>query len=298
MQVVENFRIDVPQGKLNETFALLTKALLEIEALKSISVRRFGTSINEFVDQEHVEDKDRVEIRVIFQEAAFFNTVVRVSKVHSTFLAGYIVVTLDSKCPYSLLEAWAQSNVNISDIVDHQTLLLDSLLDKIRSTGSVLEKVFQIKASLQMKEEMLNSHIKLVHDQPSGTPGLTIKQENALMKHSIPIGTLVRVACEYSPEDGVQAFVVAHTRDCDQTPLYALTANWDDVAFFLEHPDLDISLPAKGELSAIGHARSHGRVNGFSEESLVVVNDKALRDWITEGEVHQELTSYKEPPDL
>ena len=41
-------------------------------------------------------------------------------------------------------------------------------------------------------------------------------------QHSFAIGTLVEIA------DGVRMFVIMHTRDCDGTPLYALTAFKDD----------------------------------------------------------------------
>lgn len=55
--------------------------------------------------------------------------------------------------------------------------------------------------------------------------GRTYREENADLQHNIPIGTLVE-----HTETGIRLFVVAHTRDCDQTPLYCLSADKDDTA--------------------------------------------------------------------
>ena len=52
--------------------------------------------------------------------------------------------------------------------------------------------------------------------------GKTIRENNLDKQHSFDIGTLVEIA------DGVRMFVVMHTRDCDGTPLYTLTAFKDD----------------------------------------------------------------------
>lgn len=63
-------------------------------------------------------------------------------------------------------------------------------------------------------------NIKMLHDfkDPSNPQGRSYKEVNSSKKHSIPIGTLVEL------KDGVRLWVVAHTRDCDQTPLYELCA--------------------------------------------------------------------------
>lgn len=85
--------------------------------------------------------------------------------------------------------------------------------------------------------------------------GKTIKENNLLMKHAIPIGTLVEVQWDEWFGDGAcwkvhaRLWVVAHTRDCDGSPLYSLS-RWRDPEFALYAMGL------------------HG---GFSEESLSVV---------------------------
>ena len=77
--------------------------------------------------------------------------------------------------------------------------------------------------------------------------GKTYREENAEMRHRIPIGTLVQI------NNGARAFVIKHNRDCDQTPLYALSLDKRDI-----------------ELLREGHAVL-GMGGGYPEESLIVV---------------------------
>lgn len=58
---------------------------------------------------------------------------------------------------------------------------------------------------------------------PEDSLGRSYREANREKKHSIPIGTLVELS------DGVRLWVVAHTRDCDQTPLYELSHDRDDI---------------------------------------------------------------------
>ena len=51
---------------------------------------------------------------------------------------------------------------------------------------------------------------------PSDPQGRTYRQVNAEKPHAIPLGTLVEL------ETGERLRVMAHTRDCDQTPLYSI----------------------------------------------------------------------------
>lgn len=57
---------------------------------------------------------------------------------------------------------------------------------------------------------------------PDDEQGRTYRQVNAEKVHNIPIGTLVEL------ENGCRAWVVNHGRDCDQTPLYAVSLNRND----------------------------------------------------------------------
>jgi hypothetical protein len=50
-----------------------------------------------------------------------------------------------------------------------------------------------------------------------------LREDNMKIAHAIDLGTLVEVDLDYSDEHGVRGFVVEHTRDCDGTPLYAIS---------------------------------------------------------------------------
>lgn len=56
---------------------------------------------------------------------------------------------------------------------------------------------------------------------PNDLQGRSYREVNAEKLHNIPIGALVEL------ENGARAFVVQHTRDCDQTPLYSLAIDPD-----------------------------------------------------------------------
>jgi len=56
---------------------------------------------------------------------------------------------------------------------------------------------------------------------PSDSQGRSYRDVNREKTHKLPIGTLVEI------ENGARAFVVRHTRDCDQTPLYSLAIDPD-----------------------------------------------------------------------
>lgn len=67
---------------------------------------------------------------------------------------------------------------------------------------------------------------------PSDPQGRTYKQINLEKQHRIPLGTLVELLTEDGWEEddrpyrkGVRLYVVAHHRDCDGTPLYAMSAD-------------------------------------------------------------------------
>ena len=65
---------------------------------------------------------------------------------------------------------------------------------------------------------------------PNDPQGRSYREVNAEKQHAIPIGALVEVEpSEKRPyKNGIRLFVVYHTRDCDETPLYCLAANPDD----------------------------------------------------------------------
>lgn len=102
-----------------------------------------------------------------------------------------------------------------------------------------------------------------VADLKNPTTGLTWRQENLNLTHQIPLGTLVEVNIEESDYHGLRAFVVRHDRDCDGTPLYALSVE-----------PLDKYINTIRLIKAVGIHDSVERFmvkGGFDEESLIVI---------------------------
>jgi hypothetical protein len=120
---------------------------------------------------------------------------------------------------------------------------------------------------------MIQAHV--LHDQAEPN-GQTIRENNLDRPHAIPIGALVEARWDEWFGNGAcwkvhaRLWVVAHTRDCDGTPLYTLS-RWNDPAF--------------------GH---HVRDEhyGFGEESLTVI---PLTDELRRG--HKALEWESPAPD-
>lgn len=58
---------------------------------------------------------------------------------------------------------------------------------------------------------------------PDDPAGRSYREVNRARTHAIPLGALVEC------EDGIRLWVVYHQRDCDQTPLYELSADIEDM---------------------------------------------------------------------
>ena len=82
---------------------------------------------------------------------------------------------------------------------------------------------------------------------PTDPKGRSYREVNAEKNHAIPIGTLVQI------ETGVRLFVVYHGRDCDQTPLYYLSHDREDI--IQEDPCF----------------KNQSWIGGYPEESLAIV---------------------------
>ena len=90
---------------------------------------------------------------------------------------------------------------------------------------------------------------------PNDTQGRTYRQINAAMTHKITAGSLVEVNhCTPGENDGIRLFVVFRGRDCDQTPLYWLSAEKED-------------------MNKDPHNPFNKWVGGYSEESLTVIKE-------------------------
>jgi hypothetical protein len=82
---------------------------------------------------------------------------------------------------------------------------------------------------------------------PSDPAGRSYREVNAERPHNIALGSLVEL------ESGVRLFVVHQGRDCDQTPLYSLAPDPEDV------------------VQADPRFGNPKWINGYSEDGLKVI---------------------------
>lgn len=80
---------------------------------------------------------------------------------------------------------------------------------------------------------------------PNDKQGRSYRQVNAARAHAIPVGTLVEL------DSGERLYVVMHTRDCDQTPLY--------------------SLGMRDDLESGDPLAQHRWQNGYDEDGLEII---------------------------
>jgi hypothetical protein len=89
--------------------------------------------------------------------------------------------------------------------------------------------------------------------------GKTVRENNSSKQHTIPLGTLVEVNCDYIDEHGLRMFVGRYERDCDGTPLYGLTFKTQD----------DIELYKRAGVNP--EVLNMVFCSGFSEDSLIII---------------------------
>jgi hypothetical protein len=87
-----------------------------------------------------------------------------------------------------------------------------------------------LEESGQYRPKYPDSPFMHIADLVNPKTGKTYREENSELTHTIPIGSLVE-----DIETGIRLFVVMHTRDCDQTPLYSLAADMDDPDYKWHH---------------------------------------------------------------
>jgi hypothetical protein len=107
--------------------------------------------------------------------------------------------------------------------------------------------------------------------------GKTHRENNAELVHNIPLGTLVEILpTEYSKDDpeenwGLRLYVVAHTRDCDQTPLYSLSHKREAYKELETHAETKDRYKADGILGLWFHIDGMNKgalLNGYPEYIL------------------------------
>jgi hypothetical protein len=83
---------------------------------------------------------------------------------------------------------------------------------------------------------------------PNDVQGRSYREVNRAKTHVIPVGSLVELS-----ESGVRLFVVKHSRDCDQTPLYELCSE------------------KEFDFDAVSPFRGLGYCGAYSADSLTVI---------------------------
>lgn len=92
---------------------------------------------------------------------------------------------------------------------------------------------------MEYRPKYPDSPFVIVADIVNPESGKTYREENAEVKHAIPIGTLVEFQIDEWFGDGAcqkvhaRMWVVEHSRDCDKTPLYVVS-RWKDPAFAIQ----------------------------------------------------------------
>ena len=134
------------------------------------------------------------------------------------------------------------------------------------------------------------TQVVFVSDIVNPQTGLTIRQENERLTHKIPVGALVEVLKYNTDTDtheeafGLRLYVAEHTRDCDGTPLYTLSAQTQE--------EIDIARGvAKNSTILNGGMTLRGSTlirphldGGYSEESLKVIKADHKGFWHKAGE--------------
>lgn len=103
--------------------------------------------------------------------------------------------------------------------------------------------------------------------------GLSYRAENTAKAHTIPLFTLVELKCD--PEwpcitDGLRLYVQGHSRDCDGTPLYDLTANYKVIG-----RNLHVRSAETEEDRMYCHLYSGAIMHSYGESSLEVIKTAA-----------------------
>jgi hypothetical protein len=120
---------------------------------------------------------------------------------------------------------------------------------------------------------------QLVYEMIDPETGETYKQGNLKQNHKIPLDSIVEVLpydSEISRGDhaGLRLYVVAHTRDCDGTPLYSLSFN--KTAEVQENLEASQNYVLYDKRNPRYHYRAepfmtNDQCRGFAEENLKVI---------------------------
>lgn len=119
---------------------------------------------------------------------------------------------------------------------------------------------------------MTKANISVVYDI-KGKDGLTDKQRNTQIQHTIDLYTLVEVNLPGNSAHGLRLFVQEQNRDCDGTPLYSLTSDPKVIGVDMSIKSINERY-VDDELSRIFALIASGSIlDGYSEYCLTVVED-------------------------
>lgn len=115
--------------------------------------------------------------------------------------------------------------------------------------------------------------------------GKTIRQNNLEIEHKIPVGTLIEIKLddedENQEENGLRLYVTGHTRDCDGTPLYALSFKPNAFEEFEKRKkdvderiwEKDDCIYSRGIALFYLHLASGALLNNYPESCLLVIRE-------------------------
>jgi hypothetical protein len=95
-----------------------------------------------------------------------------------------------------------------------------------------------------------------------------IQEKTEIKNHTIALGSIAEIDCEYLDHHGLRLFVVEHVRDYDGTPLYTLSIN----QFYLENKsELEHSDMLEDMRKYLSNMYEGSIVTGLTEECLKVI---------------------------
>lgn len=93
-----------------------------------------------------------------------------------------------------------------------------------------MTKTYDLPGGGQYRPRFPASPFIHIPDLVNPETGKTYREQNEEKIHNIPVGTLVEIVADPEQDwfDGVRLYIVHHHRDCDGTPLYAMTFDKTD----------------------------------------------------------------------
>lgn len=133
--------------------------------------------------------------------------------------------------------------------------------------------------------KMADGNVAVVVHHIVGEDGLTDKQRNTAKEHTIPLYTLVEIGGD-TTSNGLRLYVQGHSRDCDGTPLYDLTFDYEVVGEDLSSDALRHIRDTQDPYTHVFAVVASGSiVRHYSAESLTIIKtaDEVKKSLIDSG---------------